>query len=91
MSFKIVEKNVSEHAKIYWKHVLECLWKSLKKVEKMLLESSRIWCTKIMTWIKYLKKRKKKLKSDQQQEQQTYVKDPEQECSRSKIIAKLCW
>ena len=63
-------KNVSEHAKMYWKHVLECLkivfekvekswkkveksWKKLKKVEKswkMFLESSRIWCTKIMTW-----------------------------------------
>ena len=36
-------KNVSEHAKIYWKHVLECPkkklkkdWKKLKKVEKKL-------------------------------------------------------
>ena len=37
-------KNVSEHAKIYWKHVLECLkiifekaeksWKKLKKYQK---------------------------------------------------------
>ena len=70
-------KNISDHAKIYWKHVLECpkivfekvekSWKKqekkLKKIvkklkkpwktEKMFLESSRIWCTKIMTWKKH--------------------------------------
>ena len=49
----------------------------------MILESSRIWCTKIITWKKHLSSqiRPQKLKSDQeeeeqQQEQQTYVKDP---------------
>ena len=57
-------KNVSEHAIIYWKHVLECskivfekVEKKLKKVEKMkkmFLESSRIWCPKVMTWKKHL-------------------------------------
>ena len=52
--------------------------KSWKQVEKKLKnESSRIWCPKIMTW--------KKLKSDQEEEEeQTYVKDTEQECPRSK-------
>ena len=34
--------------------------------------------------------RPKKLLSDQQpQQQQTYVKDPEQECSRSKILSGI--
>ena len=57
-------KNVPEHAKIYWKHALECpkivfekvekSWKKLKKVEKMFLESPRIWCSQIMAWKKHL-------------------------------------
>ena len=50
--------------------------KNLKKIWKN--ESTRIWCPKIMTW--------KKLKSDKEEkdEEKTYVKDPEQECPRSK-------
>ena len=61
--------------------------KKLKKVwknEKMFLESSRIWCPKIMTWKKHLS-RPQKVKSDQQPQQQIYVKDPELERSWSKI------
>ena len=75
-------KNVSEHAKIVFEKVEKSWKKSWKQVEKNLKkiwknESTRIWCPKIMTW--------KKLKSDQEEEQQqTYVKDPEQECPRSK-------
>ena len=75
--------------KTCFKIILEKVGKKLKKTEKMFLESSRIWCTKIMTWKKYLSSqmRQQKLKSDQEQkqQQQTYVKDPEQECSRSKM------
>ena len=73
----------------YFECPKKCLRTSLKSWE-MFLESSRIWCTKIMTWKKHLSSqiRPQKLKSDQeqqqQQQQQTYVKDPKQECSRSK-------
>ena len=73
-------------------------WKKLKKVEKklkkswkMFLESSRIWCTKIMTWEKHLssqmgpqklsdQEQEEQEQEEQQQQQQTYVKDLEQEC-----------
>ena len=46
-------KNVSEHAKIYWKHVLEYSKIVLEKVEKGCKKlknvfKTRIWCTKIM-------------------------------------------
>ena len=64
-------KNDSEHAKIFWKHALECSkivfekveksWKKLKigeKNEKMFLESSTIWCLQIMSWKKDLSSQK---------------------------------
>ena len=61
---------------------VEIIWKN----EKMLLKSSRICCPEIITWKHHLSSQIRPQKTDQQQqEQQNYVKDPEQECSRSKI------
>ena len=39
----MLKKNVSEHAKIYWKHVLECLKIVLEKVEKKLKKSWKMF------------------------------------------------
>ena len=52
-------KNDSEHAKIFWKHALECskivfekVEKSWKKSWKMFLESSIIYYSEKLNWKK---------------------------------------
>ena len=86
-------KSVSKHAKSYWKSVLEHPKIVCKKVEKKLKEQKNVFrkFKNMLSKNNELKIhpssqiRPQKIKLNQhQQHQQTYVKNPEQECSRSK-------